>query len=87
MSVHIDVSLRDDIYVTVTTTDKGNYKLFWTDGVANDWDETHTTIGAALSRLALLADCGESDWRRTFAYTGADHARNWVAFREDNLNT
>jgi len=46
---------------------QGEYVLWWTDGVANDWEESYPALSLALARLAVLMRCGESDWERGFA--------------------
>lgn len=55
--------------VTVWTDDDGSttVRLYWTDGVANEWEETYGSLSSALARLAILAYCGEDDWQSSFA--------------------
>lgn len=40
------------------------FTLRWTDFVANDWCEVYDSLSEALSRLALLSACQESDWEK-----------------------
>jgi len=60
---------------TATVSDDGSgtgpIRLSWHDGFINEWHEDYPTLALALARLAVLAHCGEDDWRTSFA-TGPD---------------
>lgn len=63
------VALEGDVYV-----------VSWADGI-DDWTERYATLGGALSRLALLADCGATGWRSTFRdATDAQWEHRWAGF-------
>lgn len=57
-----------DMAVTVTEQADGTATLWWADGVANEWLETHASTSLALARLAALVRCGESDWELGFTH-------------------
>lgn len=42
-------------------------KLWWSDGIANEWTEEYPTVSLAVLRLASLFKCGESNWHDGFA--------------------
>jgi hypothetical protein len=39
---------------TITKGADGQWRLWWTDHVANEWTETYTDLAVALARLATL---------------------------------
>lgn len=51
----------------------GTYYLWWSDCVANDWDERYPSIALALLRLAVLCECATTD-RHFFAHQFAEFA-------------
>lgn len=48
------------------------YRLSWTDGVANEWNEWFTELSVAMLRLAVIIRCGESDWQKFANETDLD---------------
>ena len=62
----LDMDLFDTCGVTVSKTGD-QFKISWTDYTANDWEETYPSLSLALARLAVLAECGDSDFEKLFA--------------------
>jgi hypothetical protein len=46
--------------------DSGNALIIWSDGVANEWEETYPSLAHALGRLALLQFCQQKNWEIGF---------------------
>lgn len=78
----IDITNSDDVVDAAAWIIKHGdvYEVQWTDFVANDWSEKYVTMGAALARIALLADCGASDWTTSFKSDDALWEHDWAAF-------
>jgi hypothetical protein len=45
--------------------------LSWSDGIANEWNESYDFLSTAILRLAALAFCSEHDWEVGFRATDA----------------
>ena len=77
----------DDYLVRLWFHDRaGKYVLYVSNAVTHEaWSEDYTTLGPALTRLALLTECGDGDVFATNA--PLDHV--WVTkrFVSDNLLT
>lgn len=46
--------------------DSGTALIVWSDGVANEWEETYPSLAHALGRLALLQFCQQKNWEIGF---------------------
>ena len=89
----VDIVLNDHTPVAVTewklTDDNLTgyepqvFALRWNDGVANAWCEVYETLSEALSRLALLSACQESDWKLGFRDSEDWWAWRWEKFRKE----
>jgi len=67
--------------------DGDGFMLSWDDFVANDWRETcFPTLGAALARVALLAECGATNWARGFNHDVDAHVDAWSQFAAKSLD-
>jgi hypothetical protein len=64
----------------------GAAKLFWTDYVANDWEEEFSTVSEALGRLALLRACEESGFEKYFVNSPETFQKNFKAFLDSELS-
>lgn len=56
-TINID---RKDYVATIKFVDE-KYRLWWTDGVVNEWTEHYDSLALALLRVAVLDRCVESD--------------------------
>jgi hypothetical protein len=84
--VHIDIPNAEGVVDALARiVHEGDiYIVTWTDFVANDWSERYVTLGAALARIALLADCGLTDWRSGFRGDDARWEHDWAGFSSDH---
>jgi hypothetical protein len=48
------------------------YRLWWSDCVANDWDEFYPDLSSCLARLAVLVACGENNFEPSFVQNGEE---------------
>ena len=48
------------------------YILWWSDGVANEWEEFYPDLSSCLARLAVLVACGEHNFEPSFVQNGED---------------
>ena len=48
---------------------EAGYLLWWSDGVANEWDEFYPELSACLARLAVLVKCAEDNFESTFVHS------------------
>lgn len=80
--MHIDIPNHEGVHdAAAWITQEGKvYRVTWTDFVANDWSEQYATLGGALARVALLADCGATDWRSMFLDDEAKWEIEWAGF-------
>lgn len=58
--------IGDDVSAEIRRTSDG-YTLWWTDYVANEWQESYPTLSIAFARLAVLQHLGEGGWEDGFA--------------------
>lgn len=81
------VLFRDDDFGCRIIRDDAADKFIinWTDYVANEWTEEYTKLSAALTRLAMLAACGEADWDLGFSTTPEHHEVASENFMNENL--
>jgi hypothetical protein len=63
----------------------GAAKLFWTDYVANDWEEEFPTVSDALGRVALLRACEESNFEKYFVNSPENFVDNFAEFAKQEL--
>lgn len=68
---------HDEFYAEITDTGEG-FRLWWTDGVANDWVEVYPDLATAVARLALLNVAVAED--RMFTGGKAAWFTRWHAF-------
>lgn len=61
------------------------WELRWDDGM-NREAETYDRLGDALSRLALLVECGEAHWDKAFNCGEVEHGDRWNEFTNNNIN-
>jgi hypothetical protein len=66
--------------VDVTLAPDGAAHLTWSDGVANEHTERHTSLSVALVRLGMLQRCCESNWDRGFNEEPEEFAEAAAAF-------
>jgi len=64
----------------------GAAKLWWTDYVANDWEEEFSTVSEAIGRVALLRACEESNFEKYFVNSPEKFAQNFKAFLNSELS-
>lgn len=64
--------LPDDSGVYRVVEIDGTYLLWWSDGVANDWEERYPTMALAMLRLAVLCQCAIESDRQFFAHQFAE---------------
>ena len=62
------------------------FELTWGDMVANEWTETYDSLAAALSRVALLAECADANWAPGFAHEPEAHVDAWTRFASESLS-
>jgi hypothetical protein len=55
----VTAALPDTLAKVIPTGD--GFVLWWTDHVAGEWTETHSDLGIALARLAVLHHCVAHD--------------------------
>lgn len=68
-----------EFFATVTFREAtSEFRLHWTDGVANEWTEEFPSLDMALGRLASLVNAVETD--RTFTKTAEEFAAEWTRF-------
>lgn len=67
----------------VTDTGEG-FRIWWTDYVANDWEETYPDLSAAVARLALLIGAVRAD--RSFTDGAAEWLASWTLFADLSLS-
>lgn len=48
------------------------YNLWWSDYVANEWEEFFPDLSSCLARLAVLVACGEHNFEPTFVHDGEE---------------
>ena len=48
------------------------YHLWWSDCVANEWEEFFPDLSSCLARLAVLVACGEHNFEPTFVQNGEE---------------
>ena len=51
------------------------FLLWWSDGVANEWEEFHPDLSACLARLAVLVKCAEDNFETSFVHSDKDFGR------------
>jgi hypothetical protein len=73
-----------DVIVSLTVIGD-SVVLAWSDGVANDYEETYGSLSVALARLATLSFCGEGDdpWSECFKHD----EDGWTRVAADWLET
>jgi hypothetical protein len=76
----IDIVLGE-ILVKVGARLGGGFSLWWSDGVANDWTEVHSTLSALFLRLGALMKCSETDGGLWFATSNPQYWGQHVARR------
>lgn len=47
---------------------EAGYVLWWSDCVANEFEEFYSDLSVCLARLACLVACGESEFEKGFNY-------------------
>lgn len=74
--------------VTVWHDEDGSttVRIYWSDGVANDWEETYGSLSSAMARLALLAYCGEDGWQSSFATDDLDFVQAFDAYAASQVS-
>jgi hypothetical protein len=84
-TTNTDISLAiNDVFAQVNVA-PGGYELTWTDGIQTE-SEHFETLGMALGRLALLADCADSDWHSSFTKNSLGHELAWEVFSASELD-
>lgn len=86
-----------DFRAEITDTGEG-FRLWWTDHVVNEWEESYPDLSAAVGRLALLIAAAHSDrffsgqppewylaWTEFAGRVPEWHAA-WTAFADLNLD-
>ena len=48
------------------------YILWWSDCVANEWEEFYPDLSSCLARLAVLVACGEHNFEPSFVQNGEE---------------
>ena len=58
-------------YYTEARLEEG-YRLWWSDCVANEWEEFYPDLSSCLARLAVLVACGEHNFEPSFVQNGEE---------------
>lgn len=82
-NLRMEITNKFDINVDVIINSDGTYTLTWNDGVANEWNETFSTLSVTLHRLASLIRCGERDWETGFTFTPEGHEKRALEIFDD----
>ena len=66
LSHRFDFDGAESVGVVIDRAGAG-WRFWWTDLVANEYEETFTELSVCLSRLAVLVACGSQNWEPSFA--------------------
>jgi hypothetical protein len=77
------VSYADREFAAEVTDTGEGYRLWWTDHLANEWEEVYPDLAPAVARLALLIAAAPA--RRFFEGGTREWYAAWTAFADLNL--
>ena len=88
--LYIEIPNSKNVIEAAAWIDKNDedahYTLVWTDFVANAWTETYEDLGAAIARIALLAEAGAQDWAPSFSMDAPAWSRMWDTVTSEALS-
>ena len=81
----VNTKFSDFAAIVRYVSDGAKVEIWWTDYVTNEWSEIYDSLAQALTRLALLLECMDSDWEKGFLYNAAQHAAKHLEFSNSNV--
>jgi hypothetical protein len=66
LSHRFDFENAESVGVVIRRVDAG-YSFWWTDLIANEYEETFTDLSVCFARLSVLVACGSQEWEPSFA--------------------
>ena len=66
LSHRFDFENAESVGVVIRRVDSG-YSFWWTDLVANEYEETFNELSVCFARLSVLVACGSQEWEPSFA--------------------